>query len=260
MNRKVEVEVHGPIAHIILSRPEKLNALDMEALELLGAAVKAVNEDANVRVVILRGLGRSFCAGGELEGVKAFNKNLNKYLGFLTTWHAVFNAIEASPKPMVAAVHGFALGGGFDLMLACDIVVLGEETKLSCNHSRHGFFPASGGTQRLVRQMGPRLARWLLLSGENLTPKAALDGGIVNDVVGEERVLDRAIEMAQILAERSPFIMANIKKALKLGDGLSLDVALQAERPIALASMLSEDTTIGIEAIERKQPPVFVGR
>jgi enoyl-CoA hydratase len=250
----------GAVAEIVLNRPEKRNALNLECLDLLHQHFTDIAVNDSVRAVYLHGAGGTFCSGGDLSGVQRFSTDLNEYSIFIDRWHEVFNVIEQCPKSVVAGVAGFALGGGFELMLTADVILAATDARLGCHHSRHGLYPGGGATQRLPRQIGSRLARWLLLSGEWITPERALDAGVVIELAEPSELDGRCWEVAELLAARSPLISANIKKALRLGDGIDQSTALLAERAIALSSMLSEDTRIGLLAYHAGTPPSFVGR
>lgn len=257
---KVRLDVDGDIAELVLNRPDKLNAIDAECLELIEGHMAAVAANRSVRAMIVRGAGRVFCAGADLGFLGDKVNDPEVFGGFLAQWHRVYELVANSSTPTIAAVHGLALAGGFELMQVCDLAVLADDARIGDQHARYGLFPGGGSTQRLPRLIGLRRARWLLYSGEWLDPAEALSSGLVNEVVPADRVLARAREMARILAARSPLATAAIKQSLRLGLQTDLTTALEIERRIAVDHMRSEDVQIGLQAFRDRTEPRFVGR
>jgi enoyl-CoA hydratase/carnithine racemase len=256
----IRVERQGPVAHVILDRPGKLNALRPEALSVLQATVRELDSDRSVRVVVLSGAGRAFCTGVDLgtvdgdAGVGALSAEIALQM------QDTLAAIENSAVPWIAAVHGIACAGGLELTLACDVVVAAEGTRLGDVHARYGLFPGGGASQRLPRLVGERRARWLLLSGDWIDAAKAARWGLVTEVVPAGQLLDRANEMAGLLARRSPLLAEAIKQALRVGAQTSLPMALQAERPIFRQYMASEHASTGLRAFMSQTEPVFDDR
>jgi enoyl-CoA hydratase len=256
MTTKVTFCVDGPIARVELNRPDKLNALDLECLDLLEHSIAQAEADDRVRVVVLSGRGRCFCAGADLTVVdEAITRG--EFDAFLRRWHAVFGGIEACRKVTIAAVHGMALAGGFELTQVCDLVVIGDDTRIGDQHAKFGLFPGGGSTQRLPRMVGRRTATWMLLSGEAVAPADAVALGLANDVVPEADVLAHAEEMALVVAERSVAASHAIKDALARGRGLDLAAALDLEREIAVRHMASDDAQRGLAAFKARSVPDF---
>jgi enoyl-CoA hydratase/carnithine racemase len=253
----LRLELDGSIAELTISRPERLNAINRAVLRGLRQAVEYIEAEPRIRVAVIGGQGRAFSAGGDLTEVSALVTNSVAFDDFLDEWHATLAAVENLRVPVIAAVHGFALAGGFELVQVCDLVVMGDRSRLGDQHANYGLFPAGGSTQRLPRQMGRRGAAWLLLSGEALEATDAAAAGLVNRVVPEEQVRSAALEMAAVLAERSPSGTAAIKKALRLGAGLDVPAAIRAERPLALAHMASADAQRGFAAFRDRTTPDF---
>ena len=257
---KVRLDVDGNVAELVLNRPDKLNAIDEDCLDLIEAHMSSVARDPSVRAVVVRGAGRAFCTGADLGQLDDKVSDPVRFGAFLDKWHRVFGLVASSPKPTIAAVHGLALAGGFELLQVCDLAVLAEDARIGDQHARYGLFPGGGSTQRLPRLIGERRAKWLLFSGEWLDPADALSFGLVNEVVPPDRVVDRAREMARILATRSPLATAAIKQSLRIGMQADLTTALEVERRIAVDHMRSEDVRIGLEAFRNRTEPRFVGR
>ncbi len=257
---KVLLERRGAIAELVLNRPDKLNAIDRDCLQLFREHLSTVEEDPGLRVIIVRGNGRAFCAGADLEYVGERVNDPARFGAFLNEWHATYDLFASSSKPIIASVHGVALAGGFELTQVCDFVVLEEDAKIGDQHANFGLFPGGGSTQRLPRLIGERRAKWLLLSGEWISPDEALQFGFVNAVTKSGGATAKAREMADLLALRSPLANRNIKESVRLGMQMDLDAALALERRIAVDHMQSEDVQIGLAAFRSRQKPVFTGR
>jgi enoyl-CoA hydratase/carnithine racemase len=247
----------GTFAEIILNRPEKLNAIDLDCLTLMEQAVDSAESDDRIRALIVRGEGRAFCAGADLEYLEDKLADPEIFGAFLNVWHRVYGRIAETPLPTIAAVHGVALAGGFELLEACDFAVLADTAKIGDQHASYGLFPGGGGTQRLPRLIGERRAKWLLFTGEWIKPADALAYGLVNVVVPASEVESRCREMATVLANRSPRATASIKRAVRLGAATDLDHALEIERLIAVHHMQSRDAQIGLEAFRSRVEPRF---
>jgi enoyl-CoA hydratase len=256
----IRLEPRGAVAHVVLDRPERLNALDLDGLAGLRRAVAEVEADPEIRVMLLRGEGRAFCSGIDLGLTDPDTTERADWDRVVSVVHETFAAIEASPVPSIVAVHGMAYAGGLELVLSCDLAVAADDARLGDFHARHGLFPGGGSSQRLPRMIGARRARWLLLSGDWVSGATAADWGLVNEAVAGDDLLGRADELAGALAERSPLLSAAIKQAMQLGEGLDVGAALAAERALFLDYMVSEDARIGLRAFATKTTPRFIGR
>jgi enoyl-CoA hydratase/carnithine racemase len=254
---KVLVERHGPVLTVTLNRPDKLNALDADCLDLLEQHFAAADADPAVRAVVLAGHGRGFCAGADLALVGGIAADRDAFDAFLRRWHTVFGVIEACGKPTIAAVTGFALAGGFELTQVCDLVVMGASARLGDQHANFGLFPGGGSTQRLPRLIGRRAAAWMLLSGDPVDAPTALALGLANRVAPDGDVLQAARDMALYLAERSTAASRAIKRSLGEGIHLPLGDALDVERGIAVEHMASADAATGLAAFAGRTRPDF---
>ena len=257
---KVLLERRGAVAELILNRPDKMNAIDGDCLRLFREHMAAVEADEQVRVLIVRANGKAFCAGADLEYVDKRLTGAASYTDFLAEWHSTYDLFASSGKPVIAAVQGLALAGGFELTQVCDFVVLEDDARIGDQHANFGLFPGGGGTQRLPRLIGERRAKWLMFSGAWISPAEALQFGLANAVVASGQALSKAREMAELLATKSPLASRNIKEAVRLGMQADLNTALAIERRIAVAHMQSEDVQIGLEAFRNKGKPAFTGR
>ena len=255
--KTVRLEVSDAVAEIVLARPDKLNAIDTGMLLGIRAALAGCTGRPEVRALIVRGDGRCFSAGGDLSEVRGLVGDSTAFDEFLDFWHASLMLLERSPLPSIAAVHGFAFAGGFELMQVCDFAVAGDRTRIGDQHANFGLFPAGGSAQRLPRQIGLRAAKWLLMTGEAVSAAQALSLGLVNRVVAEDAVLDEARRMAEVLAHRSRHGTAAIKEAVRLGMGRPLTDAIALERPLTLRQMASEDAQLGFAAFDARTEPEF---
>jgi enoyl-CoA hydratase/carnithine racemase len=249
----------GHVAHVVLNRPGKLNAIDGRMLALLAASFDAIQAEPAVRAVVVRAEGRAFCAGADLDHVGAQMASGGTFAAFLEQWHRTFSLVERCSKPTIAAVHGVALAGGLELTQVCDVVIAADDAELGDQHAQFGLFPGGGSTQRLPRLIGRRAAAWMLLSGERVSAARAAELGLVNRVVPAESLFDEAAAMADTLASRSAEANGAIKRAIREGAGLQLEDALELERSIAVPHMLGTDAQIGLDAFRSRTSPVFVG-
>jgi enoyl-CoA hydratase/carnithine racemase len=254
---KVLAERDGPVLTVTLNRPDKLNALDTDCLDLLEQHFAAADGDPAVRAVVLAGNGRGFCAGADLAVVGGIAADRDAFDGFLHRWHTAFGTIEACGKPTIAAVTGFALAGGFELTQVCDLVVIGTSARLGDQHANYGLFPGGGSTQRLPRLIGRRAATWMLLSGDPVDAPTALALGLANRVAPDDDVVAAARDMALQLAERSTAASRAIKRSLREGIHLPLGEALDVERAIAVEHMASGDAATGLAAFAGRTRPDF---
>jgi enoyl-CoA hydratase/carnithine racemase len=253
----VELVLAGAVAEIVLSRPEKLNAINGDVLAGIRTAMHALEDQRGIRAIIVRGEGRCFSAGGDLAEVKELTREPTRFDGFLDQWHATLGLLEQSDLPTIAAVHGLAFAGGLELVEVCDLVVVGDRTRIGDQHAMFGLFPAGGSTQRLPRLVGRRAAAWLLMTGEEIQPAEALALGLVNRVVHEDLVLEEARRMAATLATKSRTATAAIKADMRVGSDRRLTDALTFERPIAVSHMASADAQTGFAAFESRTTPDF---
>jgi enoyl-CoA hydratase/carnithine racemase len=247
----------GPVAVLTLNRPDKLNAVNRDVLGMLRRHLDEIEADLAARVVVIRGAGRAFCAGADLDMVSGLVGDAGAFADFMDEWHITYNRIEAFPLPTIAAVHGVALAGGFELVQVCDLAVAAQDARIGDQHANFGLFPGGGSTQRLPRLVGIRKATWMLLSGEWVDGQTAMDWGIVNEALPADAMFDRAMDMAGVLAQRSPLGSSAIKRALRIGEGRNLADALNLDRPIALQHMASRDARIGLEAFATRAEPQF---
>lgn len=253
----VKVENRGPIAILTLDRPQSLNALSRALVDQLARHLDDAAADDSIRVVILAGSARAFCAGADITEVSSIR-------GAMPTdvlpFDGLFHSLEALAKPTIAAVQGLALGGGCELILACDITIAGQSARFGLPEVKLGVIPGGGGTQRLVRAIGKAKAMQMLLTGEPVDAVWALQAGLVADVIADDVVLDRALEIAGQIAGNAPRAVALAADAARNASELSLRQGLTHERRNFLLALGTSDAAEGIAAFAERRNPNFTGK
>ncbi len=253
----VDVQRDGAVAVITIDRQAALNALDLPTLTQLRDELRALAEDTEVRVVILTGAGdRAFVAGADIKYMSGLDVDEAKKWGALG--HEATHLLETMPKPAIAAINGFALGGGCELALACDIRYASAKAKLGQPEVNLGIIPGWGGTQRLARACGLGVAKELIFTGRTVDAEEALRIGLVNAV--HDPVLDKARETAHLLATKSPVALRVMKRLANRALGGEHDENLAAEGDSFGELFGSEDAKEGLRAFVEKREPLFKGR
>lgn len=241
---------------ITVNRPDRRNALNLKIKEMLTDAVLTADRDDAVRVVVLVGAEGCFIAGTDL----------GEQIGMTPTDHIlmetdrIFSALRRCTKPLIAAVEGYALGGGCEIALACDLIVAGRTAKFGLPEIRLGVMPGAGGTQRLMRTIGRYKTMRIVLTGEFVEGQDAHDMGFVSEVTEDGGALDRALEQAGRIAAMPPLSVRSIKEVAQAGADMSLDAALLLERKAFQVLFDSADQSEGMGAFVEKRRPVFNGR
>jgi enoyl-CoA hydratase len=255
----VSIERTGATATVTIQRPDKLNALNARVLAELTRAFQGLEADAEpVRCAILTGAGKAFVAGADIAEMAGLSTADAKR--FSDAGHGLCALIEALPFPVIAAVNGFALGGGCELALACDFIYAAEGARLGQPEVNLGVIPGFGGTQRLLRRVGLARARELVYSGDMVTAEQALAIGLVNAVHPAAELLLRARDMALKIASRGPLAVAAAKRVMLRGQPLDLPAACELEAQAFSALFGTEDQRTGMKAFMEKSKAVFAGK
>ena len=252
-------EVKDGIAKITLNRPEVLNAINPQLTADLNAAMKDAEDDPNVRVVIVAGAGRAFCAGADIKEFLAF-PTLADMQGRIEKREREFRPDETYTKPVIAMVHGYCLGGGFEIAQQCDLIVASEDAKFGQPEINVVGIPGMGGTQRLPRLIGPKKALELIMTGDAIDAREAERLGVVNKVVPREKLEGAVNELAQKLASKSPVFLRFAKAAVYRGLELPLKDALAWETMLFATCFTTEDQKEASRAFVEKRKPVFKGK
>jgi len=256
--KHLKVETTGPVALVTISRPDVLNALNHEAKMELSALLAALNKDAEVRAIIITGEGeKAFSAGADIGELKTLTP-----LGGLERafqGQELSKQIEQLDKPVIAAINGYALGGGCELALACDIRVASDKAKLGQPEVNLGLTPGFGGTQRLPRLIGKGKAMELILTGDMIDAQEALRIGLVQKVVPHNELITAAKEIGAKIASKGPLAISFAKKAIHEGLQVDLDRGLKLEATYFSAICSTKDKTEGTAAFLEKRAPKFKG-
>jgi enoyl-CoA hydratase len=253
------VEVEGAVALVTLRREKALNALNRTVLAELHATLGALEADRAVRAIILTGAGeKSFVAGADIGEMADLGPLEARALA--EAGHRVGDLIAAMSKPVIAAVNGFALGGGCELMLACDFAYASDKAKLGQPEVNLGLIPGFGGTQRLLRRVGAARAAELVLSGDLITAEEALRIGLVNAVVPAAELLPRVKAQAHKIAGKAPLAVAAAKRALRRAEELPLAAGNELERELFAALFATADQKEGTRAFVEKRAAQWTGR
>jgi 2-(1,2-epoxy-1,2-dihydrophenyl)acetyl-CoA isomerase len=258
----VLLDVDGGVAHLRLNRPEASNGLNVPLLKSLYDALMRVHGDPHVRSVLLTGEGPHFCAGGDVRTFAGKGDALPDYLREATTWlQNCASAVMRMEAPVVAAVHGFAAGGGgFGLVCASDLVVAGESARFLLGATRVGMAPDAGGSVTLVQLVGLRKAMEIALTNPTLTAAEALEIGLITRVVPDDAVLDEGRALARELADGPTRALAATKRLLWDGLGATVEARLPEESRTVSELSGTEDAREGLAAVIERREPRFAGR
>ena len=253
------VERAGAVVTVRLNRPRALNALDTVTLRELARAIREVRRDGGVRALVVTGAGdKAFSAGADIAAMAAMSAADGH--AYSRLGHDVLARLEALAVPVVAAVNGVALGGGLELALACDLVVVSERARLGQPEINLGLIPGFGGTQRLVRRIGQTRARELIYLGHMIPADEALRLGLVNRVVAHERLAEEAARLAADLAAKAPVALAQAKRATAVAADADLETGCRFEVEAFGVTFATGDRVEGLKAFLEKRTPAWKGR
>jgi enoyl-CoA hydratase len=252
------VEKKNSVGYIFMNRPQVLNALNQETLKELLLAVEDLEKDTGVKVAVLTGKDKAFIAGADIKQMKDMNTLQAKE--FAELGHTLMHHIEGSRLPFIAAVNGYALGGGCEVMMACDIILASTTAKIGQPEINLGIHPGFGGTQRLPRLVGNAKAKELLLTGDMIDAQEALRIGLVNKVVEPEKLMEETEKLASKIAAKSGIQLMFIKELVNKGTQVNLSSACAMEISYFSASFSTEDQKEGMGAFLEKRKPAFKGK
>jgi enoyl-CoA hydratase len=253
---KVNPQIRPQVALVELNRPKELNALNPQLMTELRDALRALDADESVRVVVLTGNEKAFAAGADIKQMADKSAIDMLKLDQFSTWDQLYKI----KKPIIAAVSGFALGGGCELAMTCDMIIASETAVFGQPEIKIGVLPGAGGTQRLTKALGKAKAMEMILTGRFLPATEAEKQGLVNRVVPVELYLEEAFKLAAEIAQLSPVAVRLAKEAVLRSFETSLEEGLQYERKNFYLAFASEDQTEGMQAFIEKRKPEFKGR
>lgn len=259
---QIQVSTKGAAGIIRFARPKARNALTDEMLAQTGAQMEAWEQDNEVAVVILTGDDAAFCAGGDVKGTASsqmapFAKYRHRYTQ--SQWHRFMRFLSGYTKPAIAAVEGYALGGGLEIALRCDFCVGSETAKLGLTETKLGLFPILGGAWSLARAIGERKARELAYTGRRIDADEALRLGIFNHVTPAGGAIAKAVEIADEIATSAPLAVMAVKQAINRAPSQTFEEALATGGDLSALLMFSEDRKEGLAAFVEKRKPEFKG-
>ena len=253
---KVTQRYEPHIALIELNRPKELNALNLELMGELRDALKQLDNDEDVRVILLTGNEKAFAAGADIKQMADKSAVDMLVIDQFSTW----DQIRKTKKPLIAAVSGFALGGGCELAMTCDMIIASETAKFGQPEIKIGVMPGAGGTQRLTKAIGKAKAMELVLTGRFLSAEEALAYKLVNKVVPVEMYLYEAVQLAREIAQMSPIATQLAKESVNRSFETHLDEGLHFERKNFYLAFASEDQAEGMQAFIEKRKPLYKGK
>ena len=262
MSELIRVERHGEAGHVaevVLDRPEAMNAVSTAMAHALGRATRELAADPRVRVAVVSSTHpKAFCVGADLKERNSFTDEELRAQRPLA--QAAYRGVLDLPVPVVAAVDGYALGGGFEIALSCDIVVCGADATVGLPEVSVGVIPGGGGTQLLTRRVGWSRAAQMIFTAQRYSAEEACRLGVVDEVVDAGRARERALEIATVIAANSPVGVRNAKRAMREGFDTDLHSGLRIEDDCWAATAFSADRAEGVAAFNEKRRPVWPGR
>lgn len=254
----IQLAIEGPVATITIARPKALNALNDATINDIAAAVEAIRSNSDVRGLIITGEGKAFVAGADISTMPSMTPAQAQ--GFSEKGSKLFRAIEQLPIPVIAAVNGFALGGGCELMLSCDFAIASTAAKFGQPEVNLGIIAGFGGTQRLARKVSYGIAMELLMNAEIINAAEAHRIGLVNRVVEPDALIEEANKALASILKRGPLAVRNTKFAVQRGLDMSLDEGLAEESRLFGECFDTEDAREGVSAFLEKRAAAFKGR
>jgi enoyl-CoA hydratase/carnithine racemase len=257
--KTIEIDRDGAALVITFNRPDRRNAISSAVMDKLLQAVESVENDVSIFGIIITGGKDFFSAGADLKEAPQLMASPGSAVKYMSKWRRLNRALENSPKPVIAAIEGFCMTGGFELALACDLRVAGEGSSFAITSSKIGTVPGSGGTQRLPRLVGTANALEILFQGDPIDARHAYRIGLLNKLVPAGQALAEAKKMVRIYENRAPLSLKLLKRAVYSGMQMGLDEAIEYESFIVTAIYQTKDKQEGISAFLEKRKAVFKG-
>jgi len=258
---RIIYEKKDSVAWITLNNPERYNALDLEMRREIKQALEDASKDSSILAIVIKGSGKAFSAGGDIRAMAEMKPldvlNIAKEVG---TALVLSEIIRSAPKPVIAAVHGYCLGAGFELAQACDIIIASEDAVFGQPEINIGLIPGGGGTQRLPRLIGEKKAKEFIFTGEKIPAKEMERMGLVNKVVPADKLMDAVNEFIAKIKEKSPIALAAAKEAINASLELGLTDGFKYEAQIFAQLFSTEDQKEGARAFLEKRKPVWKGK
>ena len=252
----IKISKKKQIGILTINRPDSLNAMNREVLIEFINGLKKIQSEKDTRVIIITGSGqKAFIAGADIKVMQKMNQE--EAFEFANLGHELANLIEKSKKPVIAAVNGYALGGGCEIALSCHLRIASDNAVFAQPEVKIGLLPGWGGTQRLPRVVGRGLANEIILTGRNVIAEEALEIGLVNKVVPQEELMNTCCDIANMILKNSPNAIAESIKLIRLAAGTKLKKGLSKEAKSFSELFETEETTEGLTAFVEKRPPKF---
>lgn len=248
----------GKVLQVTIEREEKLNAMNSIMMAEIRDCFRTVRDLEDVLAVVLTGKGKAFMAGADIGEYS--HLDMGQFLAFQDKGREMYRTVETCPKPVIAAVNGYALGGGFELVLACDMVIAAKHAKFGLPEVKLGLVPGGGGVQKISRLAGPFIAKELLMSGRMISAQEGRELRFIHQIVEPEQLAQTALASAEQLAGQAPLAVQSLKKLVNEGAEASLETAQAYDRAVLVNLFHSEDAREGIAAFLEKRPPEFRGK
>lgn len=252
----IQTSVKGAIGVVLLNRPEVLNALNRQMVAEILAAMETYDRDPEIKVILLAGNGRAFAAGADIDEMMDADAISLESLNQFTDW----DRLAWIKKPIIGAVHGFALGGAFELALCCDMLFAAENAEFGFPEVNLGVMPGAGGTQRLTKLVGKTKAMEWILSGKRISAKEALLHGIINTTFAQEVLMEETFKFANVISSQAPLAVRLIKESILKAVDYPLYEGMQYERKNFYLLFATEDQKEGMRAFKEKRKPEFKGK
>lgn len=255
--KTISLSLDEGVCTLTLNSPETMNALSSELISELATAIDMLSADKQVRVLVITGSQKVFAAGGDIKAMASCNPEQAR--AYIEPIHQVFNKIANLSRPTIAAVSGFAFGGGVELSLTCDFRIAAENAKFGFPEVNLGIFPAAGGSQRLPRLIGIQRTKRLMFTGETINAASALSLGLVDQVVPSEQLMEEVKQLALQLSKKPPLALMKLKESIQQGVNTDINTALIMEMDKCSSLFATQDQKEGMYAFMERRPAVFKG-